>query len=212
MGLDIGVNLKKFIAASILILLPFVAVRSAKKTPWGGLQSTPPARQKGEANAKLVIVEFSDFQCPNCATIQPAIHQFLETYKGKIKFVYKYYPLTRIHKHAMTAARAAECAARQEKFWPMHDRLFQWQGQWSPMADATAAIKDHAKAVGLDMPKFEACFADPSIQFAVEADAQEAKAREVAATPTFFVGEQRLVGNVFMTDGARAIERELRNQ
>ena len=137
---DMRVNLKRFMAVTLLLLAPVVAVQSIKQTSWGSILTSPPARQTGDPNAKVVIVEYSDFQCPSCALVEPTIHQLLEIYKGKIRFIYKYYPLTRIHKNAMPAAHAAECAAAQKQFWPYHDRLFQTQLAGSNLADPTTSF------------------------------------------------------------------------
>jgi protein-disulfide isomerase len=207
---DMGVNLKRFLVGSFLILAPVIAVQSVKQTSWGPILAAPKARQMGDPGAKVVIVEYSDFQCPSCAKIQPTLHQFLDIYKGKIRLIYKYYPLTKIHKNAMPAAHAAECAATQDHFWPYHDRLFQTQMSWESLQDPTTSFMAIAQSVNLDVPKFQACYADPSRLAVIEQDAKEAQERQVAATPTFFVGDERLVGQVFATDGARAIEKALR--
>jgi len=172
--------------------------------------SAPKARQIGDPKAPVVIVEYSDFQCPSCASVDPTIHQFLDIYKGKIRLIYKYYPLTKIHKHAMESAHAAECAATQDHFWPYHDRLFQTQLSWAPLADATTSFMAIAQEVKLDMPKFQACYADPTRVKPIEQDALEAQAHQVTGTPTFFIGDERLVGQVVVTDGARSIEKALR--
>ncbi len=204
------VNLKRFLAITLLLVAPVAAVRSVKQTSWGPILAAPSARQIGDPKAKVVIVEYSDFQCPSCALVEPAVHQLLETYKGKIRVIYKYYPLTKIHKNALPAAHAADCAAVQKQFWTYHDRLFTTQMSWAALADPTTSFMAIAQEVKLDIPQFSACYADPSRLAAIEQDAKEATEREVKATPTFFVGEDRLVGPVFMTDGARAIEKALR--
>jgi len=110
----------------------------------------------------------------------------------------------------MPAAHAADCAAAQNHFWPFHDRLFETQMSWAPLADATTSFMAIAEEVKLDIPQFQACYADPKRLAPIEQDAQEAVARQVTATPTFFVGDERLVGQVFASDGARAIEKALR--
>lgn len=204
-------SFRKFLAMTLLLAAPLLAVQLVKKTTWGEMQATPAARQKGDPSAPLAIVEFSDFQCPMCASVQPAIHQMLETYKGKIRFIYKYYPLTSVHQNAMTAAHAAECAAQQDQFWDFHDKLFSTQTVWAKQQDPKPHFESMAQASKLNLDKYRACLADPTRRWPVEMDAREAKDRQVNATPTFFVGEQRLVGNVFTTDGARTIEKELRN-
>ncbi len=93
---------------------------------------------QGAANAKVTIVEFSDFQCPFCERAFPTINQLMNDYKGKIKLVYKHYPLTSIHPYAQPAALAAECAREQNKFWEFHDLLFQNQNTWVNLPQALA--------------------------------------------------------------------------
>lgn len=205
-----GVKLKRILVGFFLLLAPVIAVQLAKQTSWGPILAAPQARQKGDPKAKVVIVEYSDFQCPSCAHIVPTVNKYLEIYKGKIRVIYKYYPLVKIHKNAMPAAHAAQCAALQNQFWPFHDRLFQTQMSWAPLQDPTTSFAAIAAEVKLDLPQFESCYADPSQRTIIEQDAKEAQVRQVTATPSFFIGEHRVVGQVFETDGARIIERALR--
>ena len=207
---DMGMKLKRILTAALLLLAPFIAVQAVKQTNWGPILAAPQARQQGNPKAKVVIVEYSDFQCPSCAQIEPTIHQYMKLYDGKIRLIYKYYPLVRIHKNAMPAAHAAECAASQNQFWPYHDQLFSTQMSWAPLADATTSFMAIAQTVKLDMPKFRACYADPSRVAPIELDAKEAQDRQISATPSFLIGDTRLVGTVMATDGARTIERAIR--
>jgi protein-disulfide isomerase len=201
---------KRIFAGIVLTVIPFLVVFSVKASAWGKFAATPKARQLGEVSAKVVLVEYSDFQCPMCAQVQPALHEFLTLYKGKVRLAYKYFPLTRIHQNAIPAAHAAECAGAQDKFWPYQDALFQTQREWAPLADATTNYLAIAAKVQLDIDKFKACQADPAINRIVEADRQEGESRQIAATPTLFVNDERLVGSFIQTDGARTIEKELR--
>ena len=117
----------RFILAAMLLLGgPFVAVRLVRRD-LRPLLNTPQARLKGDSAEKVIIVEYSDFQCSACAAIQPGLKKLLETYQGKIGFGFKHYPLMRRHKNAYRAAQAAECAAQDDLFWPFHDRLFETQ-------------------------------------------------------------------------------------
>ncbi len=88
---------------------------------------------RGDKNAKITIVEFSDFQCPFCEKVFPTVEQVLKEYNGKIKLVYRHYPLVTIHPRAQIAAEAAECAKDQGKFWEFHDQLFAQQADWSSL-------------------------------------------------------------------------------
>jgi protein-disulfide isomerase len=206
----ISVNFQRFLLATILFACPVLVVLAVKQTSWGPILAAPKARQTGDPQAKVTIVEYSDFQCPSCASVDPTIHQYLEIYKGKIRLIYKYYPLVRIHKNAMASAHAADCAASQDHFWPYHDRLFQTQLSWAGLQNPTTSFMAIAEEVKLDMPKFQTCYADPSRIKVIEQDAQEAQAHQITATPTFMIGDDRLVGQVVVTDGARTIEKALR--
>ncbi|MEK7383124.1 MAG: thioredoxin domain-containing protein, partial [Elusimicrobiota bacterium] len=91
--------------------------------------AAPQYRQKGPANAKILIVEFSDFECPACRYAVKPLHELLALYEGKVRFVFKHFPL-RMHRWAPAAAIAAECAGRQGRFWEYHDRLYDRQEEW----------------------------------------------------------------------------------
>jgi protein-disulfide isomerase len=201
---------KRVIAGILLTLLPLVSVNLAKQSAWGKFLATPKARQTGNPHARVTLVEYSDFQCPMCAHIQPTLHQFLERYEGKVRLAYKYFPLTRIHKNAMAAAHAAECAAGQNQFWPYQDRLFETQTQGASLSNPTSSYMALAQEVRLDIPKFSACLSDASQEIVIEQDHTEGQNRQINSTPTLFIGDERLVGSYIETDGARMIERALR--
>jgi protein-disulfide isomerase len=196
--------------SGLLLAGPIIAVGFAKRTGWEPLLVAPETRTTGTPNAKVVIVEFSDFQCPVCARVDPSIHGLLDRYKSHVRFSYKYYPLMQIHKNAMPSARAAECAARQNRFWPYHDRLFQMQISWASLPDPTTSFMSIANDIGLDLTRFGVCYAEPATLVPIERDIREARRRQVRATPTFFVDEDRLVGASIETEGARVIERHLK--
>jgi thiol-disulfide isomerase/thioredoxin len=99
----------------------------------------------------VTIVEFSEFQCPFCRRVLPALRQVEERYRGRVRLVFRHFPLAR-HKEAPKAAEAAECARDQGRFWEMHDRLFANAEQLKP-----ADLKGHARAIGIDGPAFDAC-------------------------------------------------------
>lgn len=140
---------------------------------------------RGNVNARVVVVEFSDFQCPFCGRYfrdaWPQIDQeYIST--GKIKYVFKHVPLEQIHPAALKAAEAAECASEQGRFWEMHDRLFGNQSALSP-----ANIASYAQAIGLDMPKFSQCLDTGTNAAAIRRSQVEADTLGVEGTPTFFI-------------------------
>jgi protein-disulfide isomerase len=149
--------------------------------PSAAAPSTDDAPSRGAPMAKVTIVEFSDFQCPHCGAAHPELVRLLREREGSVRLVYKYFPLSG-HPDAMPAARAAEAARMQGKFWEMHDRLFEHQ---SDLKDED--LKKYAQELGLDMARFEADRASDAVQKRIEASKAEGEKLGVAATPTFFV-------------------------
>ncbi|MEK7138628.1 MAG: DsbA family protein [Patescibacteria group bacterium] len=152
----------------------------------------------GNKNASVVLVEFSDFQCPFCRTFWrdtlPLIKsEYIDT--GKVKFVYRDFPLS-FHPGAMPAAQAAECAEEQGKFWEMHDKIFSEQdklGSGTVQFDSND-LKKWAGEVGLDMPKFNSCFDSQKHGDEISKDQSDGQAAGVNGTPTIFVNGQPIVG------------------
>lgn len=170
---------------------------------------------KGDANAPVTIVEFSDFQCPFCKSFYDDTYgQIDEKYikTGKVKFAYRHYPLTSIHPLAQKSAEATECANEQGKFWEYHDKLFATQDTWSPQeeADAITSFVTYAGELGLDTTKFQSCLANDTYKKAVEDDMAAASQVQVDGTPAFFVNGYRMVGAQPFSEFERIIEEELK--
>ncbi len=151
---------------------------------------------KGDPNAPVTVVEFSDFQCPFCSRFftqtLPALQEnYIDT--GKIKLVYKDLPLDNLHPNARPAHIAAECADEQGKFWEYHDVLFENQGQWSRLssADLNSQLNQYATSMGLNSVSFDSCLSSPSMADEVNADFLQAASYGVTGTPTFFIGNEK---------------------
>jgi hypothetical protein len=136
---------------------------------------------RGAPMAKVTIVEFSDFQCPHCGAAHPELVRLLREFDGKVRLVYKYFPLSS-HTRAVPAARAAEAARVQGKFWEMHDLLFENQRE---LEDAD--IRKYAAQLGLDMARFERDWTSDAAAQRVDADRQLGQKVGIEATPSFFV-------------------------
>ncbi len=143
--------------------------------------STEGAPIRGEPMAPVTMVEFSDFQCPYCGAAEPALARVLRQFEGRVRLVFKNYPLSG-HEHAMEAARASFAADNQGKFWEMHDVLFERQ-----TALETADIDRYAAELGLDMDRFHADIASPEVQRRIDADKAEGRRVGVDSTPTIFI-------------------------
>ena len=140
---------------------------------------------RGAPMAAVTIVEYSDFQCPFCGRAYPILERALAAYEGKVKLVFKHYPLTG-HSRALPAAKAAEAARLQGKFWEMHDLLFEHQDK---LEDSD--LKGYAQSLGLDMQRFEQDMESAVVAERIEADQLEGRALAVDATPAIFVDGHR---------------------
>ncbi len=144
----------------------------------------------GPADATIVIVEYSDFQCPYCKMfVENTYARLRQTHGDRVRFVYRDFPLDSIHPRARPAAEAAQCAHEQGKFWEYHDLLFANQ-----QALEASDLKRYAQQLGLNMEQFNACVDTRKYQASVEADVQAGLRQNVTGTPTFFINGQALVG------------------
>jgi protein-disulfide isomerase len=142
----------------------------------------------GDEKAAVTIVEFSDFQCPFCGKAEETVKKVLDQYKGKVRLVYRDYPLPG-HGNAQKASEAAHCAGDQGKYWEMHSRLFSNQN-----ALAVPQLKDHAKGLGLDASRFERCLDSGEKAKVVEASKKAGDEAGVNGTPAFFINGRLLSG------------------
>ncbi len=141
---------------------------------------------RGDSTSLVTLVEYADFACLNCARAFPLLVRYLEEFKGTLRLVFRHFPLGWEHPDSGLAARAAEAAARQEKFWEMHDELFR-----NPGLLHREALHAHAASAGLDLGRFSVDLDDPSIVARIERDVASGRASSINATPTFFVDGAR---------------------
>lgn len=157
----------------------------------------------GPAAAPVTVVEFSDFECPYCARVEPTLDQVRKTYGDRVRLVYRHFPLP-MHPHARRAAEAAVCAQRQGKFWEMHALLFEDQKN----LDA-AALQERAARLGLDAAAFGACLESAATAAAVKADQAAGSRAGVGGTPALFVNGYLVSGAVGFEDLSQVIDREI---
>lgn len=147
---------------------------------------------KGFKKSPVLLVEYSDFQCPACMAQHRTIRAAWKDIRRKVQFVYRHFPLTNIHPHATLAAHYAEAAGRQEKFWEMHDRLFDNQSTWAKSDDPTALFDGYAKALKLNMEKLNADLNSDELKDKVRADIASGRDAGVSGTPALFINGERL--------------------
>lgn len=158
---------------------------------------------RGNKNAKVQLVEYSDFQCPFCERAYPTLQQVLKEYGDKVSLEYRHYPLS-FHPFAQKAAEASECAGEQGKFWEFHDKNF--ENQTSLSLDAP---KVWAKELGLNMNKFVSCLDSGKYAKKVADQTNEGQAKGVNGTPTTFVNGQPVIGAQPYEAFKQAIDAEL---
>jgi protein-disulfide isomerase len=144
----------------------------------------------GPENASITLIEYGDFECPHCARAFAAVHRLLDALEGDLRFIYRHFPVTQIHPHALERARAAEAAGLQGRFWEMHALLYENQEEVGE-----DSLLSFARTLGLDLSRFEADQGSPQVQEKIERDIEGGVRGGVNGTPTFFVNGVRYDGD-----------------
>jgi protein-disulfide isomerase len=158
--------------------------------------------EMGAANAPVTIIAFSDYECPYCKRAHTVVDEVMKKYDGKVKLVYRDYPLP-FHEHARPAAEAANCANAQGKFWPYHQKL------WAASDLSTDKLKAMAGEVGLDQQKFDDCLAKAQFKADIDKDIADGSAVGVTGTPAFFINGRMLSGAQPFEKFKEVIDQEL---
>ena len=137
---------------------------------------------QGAEHARVVVVEYGDFECASCKVAAPAAGMLLKRYPNRIRFIFRHFPLEQAHPHALAAAQAAEAAAAEGRFWPMHDVLFENQTHLGPKD-----LSRYAAELGLDMARFTAQMDDQVYLQKIREHLDGGRRSHIRATPAFFV-------------------------
>ena len=222
-------NWNVFIAVCVGAVLGFavgqhIGARGSLGTPIRNAQANAPAvpgadqifkvalgdaPQKGDSDAKVTIVEWSDFQCPFCGRVIPTLQQIEKNYGSDVRVVFKQNPLP-MHPNAPYAAKASIAAQNQGKFWEMHDKLFEANRSGSPSALSQESVDKMAEAIGLDMAKYKADVASPATAQRIAADQTQAARLGANGTPHFFVNGARISGAMPYESFKSVIDAQLR--
>jgi len=159
---------------------------------------------EGPADAPLTLVEYGDYQCPYCGAAYPVVKRLQKKLGRKMRFVFRNFPLTQAHPYALIAAQTAEAAALQDKFWEMHDLLFEQQALLKP-----EIIPFWAKRVGLNPEQFETDIEQGTVEKRIQEDRQSGIRSGVNGTPTFFINGTRFDGPPGYDSLLAALESEL---
>ena len=169
---------------------------SKKPTNEGIPANAPPGAQPpnmlGSPTAAVVIEEFADFQCPTCAVVHGKMKEINALYGSRIKFVYRNFPLTQIHKNAYDASLAAEAAGFQGKYWAMQEQLFSNQQAWANSQDARSLFQEYAQKIGLDAERFKNDLVAMTTKQRIDNDIQRGRAIGINGTPSIYINGKPL--------------------
>lgn len=146
---------------------------------------------KGNASSTVILTEYSDFQCPACRTYYPVIREVMAQYGDRIALVYRHFPLAS-HANAEFAARAAEAAGMQGKFWEMHDLLFEKQAEWSGVSDVVSTFRSYATLLAISPDQFESDFRSGDVKNIVSAQRVHSLRVGLQGTPSFFINGNQI--------------------
>jgi protein-disulfide isomerase len=139
----------------------------------------------GPSHAPVSVVEYGDFECPGCKQAAPVVHLLLERFVGRVRVAFRHYPLEEFHPHALLAAQAAECAGAQNKFWEMHDLLFDNQQHLQRQH-----LQSYAERLDLDMKRFNAELGDEIYLQRIREHIESGDRSGVRATPSFYINDE----------------------
>ncbi len=146
---------------------------------------------KGATSSPVVLIEYSDFQCPACGAFFPMVEKLSEENFDKVRVVYRHFPLAS-HPNAVPASKAAEAAGIQGKFWEMYSMIFNNQENWSALTDTASVFNTYAENLGLDIVKFKADYASKAVEDKINDNVKSGMKAKVDSTPTFFLNGKKI--------------------
>ncbi|MEP6569954.1 MAG: thioredoxin domain-containing protein [Acidobacteriota bacterium] len=160
----------------------------ATSTPVQAEPGAEPAHVLGDAKAPITLEEFGDFECPPCGMLHPILKSLEQEYgPQKLRIIFREFPLVPTHVHALAAARAAEAAGLQGKFWEMHDMIYEHQKDWHEAFDVRPIFEGYAKTIGLDVEQFARDNSNEIVERRIFLDGKRAHSLGVQGTPTVFL-------------------------
>jgi protein-disulfide isomerase len=188
---------KAFWAIIAVILIVFGGILLFKddkaNAPTASSNAKPTQHVLGKGSTGVVLMEYGDYQCPFCGQYYPIVKAVEQKYNDQITFQFRNLPLIQIHQNAFAAARAAEAAGMQNKFWEMHDKLYQNQESWSSNSNPLSVFTQYATQIGLNTDKFKTDFASSAVNDSINADIKEFNKTGVeTSTPTFFLDGKKI--------------------
>lgn len=188
---------KRFLAvigAIIIIFVGFLVVQGNQKADAPETSAKPSSHTKGEGASGVTLIEYGDFQCPACKQYEPMVQEIISKYSSDITFQFRNFPLTSLHPNAFAASRAAEAAAKQGKFWEMHDKLYASQDDWARATPPNKIFETYATQLELDLEKYKTDFKSSAVNDTINADLAAGGKLDITGTPGFVL-EGKLIKN-----------------
>ncbi|KKQ77955.1 MAG: hypothetical protein UT00_C0003G0030 [Parcubacteria group bacterium GW2011_GWA1_38_7] len=178
----------------VLVALMFWGVKGTSSTgPSFELGVVHPLDNiKGNASSTVVVMEYSDFQCPACRSYYPIMKELMVEFGDRVTFVYRHFPLIGIHPNAEFAARAAEAAGKQGKFWEMHDLLFEKQDEWAKAPDVESKFESYATLLNISIEQFKTDWVSKEVKDFVKTQRMHAIKSGLQGTPSFFINGKQI--------------------
>lgn len=173
------------IACVAVFLGLIVFIKKDASAPSDGQVVAASNHVQGAGTSGVTLVEYGDFQCAACGAYYPLLKEVKAKYGDQITFQLRHFPIVSIHPNTMSAHRAAEAAGMQDKFWEMHDLLYERQSAWSDSNNPSAIFKGYAEEIGLDMDRYNTDLVKAEIGSIIQEDLKAGKALDVTATPGF---------------------------
>ncbi len=204
---------KRFLAILAGIVIIFIVVVAITQGSNNNQQSTTPKNNRptshieGQGKTNVTLMEYGDYQCSACKVFEPVVRQVYERFSQDIYFQFRNLPLS-IHQNAYSAARAAEAAGLQNKYWQMHDKLYDNQDSWANANDALSIFKAYAAELGLNTNQFGSDYASSRVNDATQADmAAFNKTGQQMTTPTFFLDGKYINNSDLMNNGLPSVDK-----
>lgn len=179
---------------------------SIANSPTGREPGAEPPHALGDPNAPVTLEEFGDFECPPCGLLHPVLKTMEHEFGPRLRIIFREFPLVPTHVHALAAARAAEAAGLQGKFWEMHDMIYENQASWHEAFDVRPIFEGFATKIGLDLARYKRDLNSEVVEQRVFLDGKRAHALGVKGTPTVFVnGREVPFESLLAPDKLRAV-------
>jgi protein-disulfide isomerase len=185
---------KRFLIILIVIVVGFIGIVAYGKMADKANDLAPQRSQNvyGKVDSKVTLTEFADFQCPACYGYYPIVKEVKEQYKDRVRFELRNFPIKTAHQFALRAAASGEAAARQGKFWEMHDKLFEGQKTWEVAKDPQVIFDQYAQSIGLDMTKYASDRVSKEVLNVINTDLDDVTKLGLNGTPAFLLNGKKI--------------------